>query len=164
MNKLIIIAALGENFELGKNNDLIWKVKEDLQFFKNKTMNHHILMGKNTFLSLPSLLVKRTHLVFSRTLQSDALPHQVILLKNLKEFYEYFNSISDDVYIIGGASLYKQFINEADLMYLTFFKATCQEADSYFPKFAEEDFVKTSLGEFANKSLTYKRVLYQRKS
>lgn len=49
MNKLIIIAALGENFELGKNNDLIWKVKEDLQFFKNKTMNHHILMGKNHF-------------------------------------------------------------------------------------------------------------------
>ena len=57
MGRLILIAAVGKNGELGKNNDLIWHIKEDMKFFKEKTINHHVLMGKNTFLSLPSILI-----------------------------------------------------------------------------------------------------------
>ena len=65
MGRLILIAALGKNGELGKNNDLIWHIKEDMKFFKEKTINHHVLMGKNTFLSLPSMLKNRTHIVLT---------------------------------------------------------------------------------------------------
>ena len=65
MGRLILIAAVGKNGELGKNNDLIWHIKEDMKFFKEKTINHHVLMGKNTFLSLPSMLKNRTHIVLT---------------------------------------------------------------------------------------------------
>ena len=52
MKKIKIIAAIGKNYELGKNNDLIWKLKEDLKFFRNETMNKTIVMGYKTFKSL----------------------------------------------------------------------------------------------------------------
>lgn len=65
MTKIIIIAAIGKNGELGKNNNLIWHLKEDLKFFKEVTTNHIIVMGYNTFKSLPCLLPNRTHIVLT---------------------------------------------------------------------------------------------------
>ena len=67
MKNLSLIAAIGKNRELGKNNDLIWKIKEDMQHFRNKTMNHPIVMGYRTYKSLPKLLPGRLHVVISRT-------------------------------------------------------------------------------------------------
>ena len=61
MKKLIVIAAIGKNNELGKDNDLIWHIKGDMNFFKENTINHHVVMGKNTFLSLPGMLKDRIH-------------------------------------------------------------------------------------------------------
>ena len=61
-----IIAAIGKNNELGKDNDLIWKIKDDLKFFKEKTMGHDIIMGRKTFESLPRLLQGRRHIVLTK--------------------------------------------------------------------------------------------------
>ena len=65
MVSIKIIAAIGKNNELGINNELIWHLKEDLKFFKEETMGHKIVMGYNTFLSLPKLLPGRTHIVLT---------------------------------------------------------------------------------------------------
>ena len=65
---LSIIAAIGKNGELGKNNDLIWKLKEDMKFFKTTTIGHTVVMGKNTYESLPKILPKK--LKFIRTLRT----------------------------------------------------------------------------------------------
>ena len=60
-----IIAAIGKNNELGKNNDLIWKFKEDMKFFKEITMGHPVVMGRKTFESLPNILTGRKNIVIS---------------------------------------------------------------------------------------------------
>lgn len=65
MSKLIIIAAIGKNNELGKDNDLIWTSKEDMKFFRETTTGHTIVMGRNTFDSLPKVLPNRTHIVLT---------------------------------------------------------------------------------------------------
>ena len=63
--KISLIACVGKNLELGKNNDLIWHLKGDMKFFKETTKGHHILMGRKTFQSLPKLLEDRKHLVLT---------------------------------------------------------------------------------------------------
>ena len=60
-----MIAAVGRNLELGKNNDLIWHFKEDMKFFKNTTMGHTVIMGRKTFESLPKALPGRKNIVLS---------------------------------------------------------------------------------------------------
>ena len=65
--KIKMIAAVGKNLELGYKNDLIWHFKEDMKFFKEKTLNHVVVMGDNTYLSLPKTLRNRTNIVLSKT-------------------------------------------------------------------------------------------------
>ena len=60
-----MIAAVGKNLELGKNNDLIWHFKEDMKFFKDTTMGHTVVMGRKTFESLPKALPCRKNIVIS---------------------------------------------------------------------------------------------------
>ena len=69
-----IIAAVGKNLELGKNNDLIWSIPEDLKFFRNVTNGHTIVMGRNTFDSLTKMLPNRKHIVLS---SRDDFPSEV---------------------------------------------------------------------------------------
>ena len=73
-----IIAAIGKNRELGKNNNLIWHLPNDLKFFKEVTSNHTIIMGRKTFDSLPRMLPNRKHIVLT---SSENLPSEV-------EFYK----------------------------------------------------------------------------
>ena len=161
MGKLILIAAVGKNGELGKNNDLIWHIKGDMKFFKEKTMNHHVLMGKNTFLSLPSMLKKRTHIVL--TSNKDISYENVIVLHSVDDALKYISSIYDDVYIIGGSKIYEEFIGYCDMMYLTEIDDECLDADCYFPKFSDLDYDKKIIEENKRNNPNYKFVLYKRK-
>ena len=65
--EIILIAAIGKNYELGKDNHLIWRISEDLDFFKKITMGKKIVMGRKTFESLPKMLPGRKHIVLSRS-------------------------------------------------------------------------------------------------
>lgn len=161
MNKLIIIAAIGKNGELGKDNDLIWHIKKDMKFFRNHTINHHILMGKNTFLSLPEMLKNRTHIVLSKS--DYKFPKEVIVINSIVEFENYRKTINDDIYIIGGAKVYSEFIDKADMMYLTEIDEECLDADVFFPKFKYEDYDKELLEINKENNITFKHVLYKKK-
>ena len=153
-----IIAAIGKNNELGKNNDLIWHLPNDLKFFKETTNNQIIVMGYNTFISLGRVLPNRIHVVLSY--QKIKLPEGIIQFNNLDSLKEYIKD--KDVFIIGGASLYQQFINEASKLYLTEIDAV-SDADVYFPNFDKNKYHKTILGENNDNGINYQHILYEKK-
>lgn len=160
MNKISLIAAIGKNFELGKGNDLIWRLPGDLNFFKNVTMGKEIVMGSKTFYSLPNLLPGRKHIVLTR--KNIEIP-EVLVMHSKEELIEYLKEIKKEVMIIGGASIYAQFIDIADKMYLTHIDAVCDEADAYFPKFNYNDWDSEILRTNSDSGISYKHVLYKRK-
>lgn len=153
-----IIAAIGKNNELGLNNDLIWHLPNDLKYFKEKTMNQTIVMGYNTFVSLGRVLPNRKHVVL--TFEKVRLPLDVIQFNNLEDLNNYIKD--KDVFIIGGASMYKQFIDKADRLYLTEIDDT-HEADVYFPNFDKNLFDKKILGTNSDNGINYTFTLYERK-
>lgn len=160
---LTLIAAIGKNNELGKNNDLIWRFKEDMKFFKQTTMGHHMIMGRKTFQSLPKLLDGRKHLVLTR---SDLeFPKEVDVYKSVEEFLDAYKDTEEEVFDIGGASIYKELLEYANKLYLTEIDAEDKEADAYFPQFNKEDFDKTELTHFKDEKtgIQYKHVLYKRR-
>ena len=129
--KLILIAAIGKNNELGRDNKLIWHIKEDMDYFRHVTSNHNILMGKNTFLSLPKKLPNRHHIIISRSL-SDI--DDVEIFRSVEDFLNKYSKIDEEVFIIGGGAIYKEFIDMVDVIHLTEIDETF-EADTFFPEF-----------------------------
>lgn len=160
MNTLSIIAAIGKNNELGYKNDLIWHLPDDLKFFKEKTTGKTIVMGYNTFLSLPKLLPNRKHIVLS----TDKLDiKDVTSFTNLDELIKFIKEIDEEVFIIGGASIYKQFINLVDKMYLTEVESEFKKADVYFPDFNKNEWERVELLENENNNIKFKHIEYRKK-
>lgn len=112
---MINIIVCKNNFDyIGKDNKMLYHIPKDLAFFKRKTVNHVIIMGRKTFESLPGLLPNREHWVITRDTSFNKARS--------------FNSIDDvleaidpnvDYYIIGGGEIYKQFMPYADCLYIT---------------------------------------------
>ena len=157
---LSLIAAIGKNYELGKDNQLIWRIKEDLKFFKDTTMGHPIVMGRKTFESLPRVLPGRKNIVIST---SEINNNEIEVYKNIRSFLVKYASLQDEIFVIGGASLYEQFINMANTMYLTLIDKEEKNADVYFPKFNIEDWNKQVLSFNKENDISYKHVKYIRK-
>jgi len=128
---LTIIVAAAENNAIGKNNDLIWHLSEDLKRFKSLTNGHHIIMGRKTFESFPKPLPNRTHIVISRQ-ENYHVPDGVILVNNLQDAIDAAKSDSQP-YIIGGGEIYKQALNLATKIELTRVHESF-EADTFFPE------------------------------
>ena len=155
-----IIAAIGKNNELGKNNDLVWRLKGDMKFFRDTTMGHPIVMGRKTFESLPKVLPGRKNVVITT---SEIKNNEIEIYKSIKEFLISYQNFNDDVFIIGGASIYEQFIDIAAKMYLTEIEASDKDADVYFPKFNINDWNREELINNQENSINFKHVLYKRK-
>ena len=160
MAKIIIIAAIGLNNELGKNNNLIWHLKEDLQFFKTMTNNHYIIMGYKTYLSLPKLLPNRKHIVLTHHKIDNP---DVQVFNDFSILLEYLNTLNEDVYIIGGASIYELFLPLANELLLTKIKAISEDADTYFPNFEENDYYVETLKNVWENNISYDHVLMRRR-
>ena len=159
--KISIIAAIGENNELGRNNDLIWHLPNDLKFFKSVTSGHTVLMGRNTFWSLPKVLPNRTNLVI--TDMDEDYPKEVVIYNSIESFMNDYRDKDEEVFIIGGASIYAQFIDKAEILYLTEVSASCPDASVYFPEFDKNDYDKSVVGENNDNGISYKHVLYKRR-
>lgn len=160
MGKLIIIAAKGRNNELGYNNHLIWNIKEDLQFFKSTTEYHSIVMGRKTYESLPHILSNRRHIVLTRN--GTDFPDEVLVCRDLKELKRVISEIDDDIYIIGGASIYAMFIDLADEMILTDIDDEYFCADAFFPKVHEKEWNSEITHDFKESNPPYLRKVYTR--
>jgi dihydrofolate reductase len=159
MKNITIIAAIGKNRELGKDNDLIWHLPNDLKFSKEVTTDHTIIMGRNTFDSLPKMLLNRKHIVLT---SREGLPKEVEVYKELKQILDKYKDIKEEIFIIGGASIYEQFLDYSDKLYLTEIDAE-EEASVYFPNFKRENYERQILKENQDNGISYKHVLYIKK-
>ncbi len=155
-----IIAAIGKNNELGKDNGLIWHLPNDLKFFKEKTMNKKMIMGSTTFYSLGRILPHRHHIVLD--FKND-YPEEVEVFNSMEDLLKKYKDVEEEIFIIGGASIYRQFVDLSDRMYLTEIDAECKDASVYFPTFNKEEWDKEILAENHDGDITYKHVLYKRK-
>ena len=160
---LSLIVAVGKNGEIGKNNDLIWRFKDDMKFFKEMTMGHHMIMGRKTFESLPKLLEGRKHLVLTRS--NLEFPEEVEVYKSVEDFLTTYKDNEEEVFDIGGATIYKELLDYANKLYLTEIDAEDKDADVYFPNFDKEEFDRHELTHFQDEKtgISYKHVLYKRR-
>ena len=130
-----IIAAVAKNRAIGYQNKLIYWLPNDLKRFKALTTGHTIIMGRNTFLSLPKgALPNRRNIVLSRS--SKVFPGCDVY-PSLEEALAHCAK-DKDIYIIGGASVYKQALAVADRLCLTEIDDTPAEADTFFPSYEDD--------------------------
>jgi len=131
---ITIIAAAGENNELGLKNDLVWHLPDDFKRFKSLTTGHHIIMGRKTFESFPKPLPNRVHIVITRN--KNYHPEGVIVVYSMEKA---LNIAKDDPqsFIIGGGEIYKLGLEVADKIELTRVHKNF-EADTFFPEIPSE--------------------------
>lgn len=130
-----LIVAVDENWAIGYQNNLLYHIKEDLKRFKNLTTGHIIVMGRKTLESMPKSapLPNRTNVVLS----SNALPSTVVACHSMDELREYLKKQDDDIYIIGGESIYRKLIDYCALAEVTKIYAKKPAVDAYFPNLDE---------------------------
>ncbi|WP_323788441.1 dihydrofolate reductase [Psychroserpens sp.] len=131
-SELTIIVAAGENNAIGKDNDLIWHLSDDLKRFKLLTNGHHIIMGRKTFESFPKPLPNRIHIVITRQKDYKA-PDGVIIVNNLEDAIDAAKN-DNQPFIIGGGEIYKQSMDLAYKIELTRVHSNFENADTYFPE------------------------------
>lgn len=158
--KLTMIAAIGKNNELGKDNKLLWHLPQDMKFFREQTKGHTIVMGRKTFESLPGLLPHRHHIVISRS--HPDLPKEVEVFDSPDAFIEAYQDTEEEIFVIGGAMIYKEFLPCAYRLLLTEIDQD-YDADAFFPKFDQEDYTKTILTDITEEGVHYHHVEYLRK-
>ena len=130
MKPISIIVAIAENNAIGKDNRLLWHLPEDLKRFKRITKGHKIIMGKNTYFSLPKRpLPDRVSVVL--TDQPGELIDTCQMAYSIDEVLSKCDDEQEN-FIVGGASVYKQFLPYAQKLYITWVKAVF-EADTFFP-------------------------------
>ena len=161
MKNITMIAAIGKNRELGKDNNLIWPIKEDLKFFKEQTMGKPVAMGMRTLESLPKLLPGRKHIVL--TTKNRELDPQIVVVHSVEELLKYIEEYQDEVMIIGGARVYSEMLEHADKVILTEIEAEDKEADAFFPEFNKEEYNCEELCSHEENGLKYQHKVYTKK-
>ena len=153
-----MIAAVGKNLELGKNNDLIWHFKEDMKFFKDTTMGHTVVMGRKTFESLPKALPGRKNIVISSNAEYQAQGATVVT--SVEEALQIADN--EEVFVIGGGKIYAEFLPYADKLYLTEIDAECTDADTYFPQFNKSEYIKEIINYYDIDGVEFYHVVYKK--
>ena len=163
MKEISIIVAVAKNNAIGKDNKLLWHLSEDLKRFKKLTSGHYIIMGKNTYYSLPKRpLPNRTHIILT-----DVPGEQIddcIMAYSIEEAISKMDPVNEN-FIIGGASIYRQFLPHANKLYITWVHESF-EADTFFPDVDEKEWKVVSKEDFLEpvekNPLSYSYVIYRR--
>jgi dihydrofolate reductase len=131
-----IVVATAEDNVIGKDNQLIWHLPADLKHFKHLTMGHPILMGRKTYESIGKPLPGRTTIIITR--QKDYQVEGCIVVHSVKDAIEKGLQLDQDIYIIGGAEIYKQALPFTDTIELTKIHHSF-DGDTYFPDINDEE-------------------------
>jgi len=134
-----LIVAVDRNWAIGYQNKLLISIPEDMRFFRDETMNKVVVMGKNTLESFPGgrLLKNRTNIVIA--LEQNYQAEGAIVVHSIPEALEEIKKYNtEDVYIIGGASIYSQMLDYCDVAHITMIDYAYQ-ADTYFPNLDERE-------------------------
>lgn len=141
-----IIAAIGKNRELGKNNALLWHIPGELPRFKKITTGHPIIMGRKTFESIGRILPNRTNVIITRDREGflqmanskwQMDPKQLIVVSSLEQAIEEAKKAegNDEIFIIGGGQIFEQALPLTDKLYLTLVDQAF-DADTFFPDYS----------------------------
>ena len=138
-----IVVVIDNNNAIGKDNNLLCHLPNDLKHFKNITLNHSIIMGRRTLEAMPNgaALPKRTNIVLTTNVKAQY--ENCLVLHSLPEVWEYCKK-EDEIFFIGGEQIFNAVIDDVDKLYITHIHHTFQDADTYFP---EIDFDKWELIE-----------------
>ena len=161
-----IIAAVAENGAIGRNNNLLWHIGEDLKYFKMVTMGHPVIMGRKTFESIGRPLPGRRNIVVSKSAgfnnpnveKAEDLDE---LLKSLRR------KRKEEYFIMGGASIYASAMQYAHKLYITRIFAKAEDADAFFPEIEEKTWTvleKSSVLHDAENNIDFQFIVYGRKA
>ena len=133
--RITIIAAIASNHALGKDNQLLWHLSEDLKFFKRTTQNHPIIMGRKTYDSIGRPLPNRTNIIVSKQMKNGDIAGCIIVNSLAQAIEAARQTDTDELFVIGGAQIYAQAMNEnlSDRLLLTEVKQNF-DADAFFPE------------------------------
>ena len=141
-----MIVAVDEKRAIGKDNKLLWSIPDDLKRFKALTTGHAVIMGENTYHSIGRPLPNRTNIVM--TLDKKLVLPGCLVVHSLKEALAAAReNEQEEIFVIGGASIYRQFLPETERLYLTMVLGE-HEADTFFPDYS--DFTKVVSAEKKN--------------
>jgi dihydrofolate reductase len=133
---LSLIVAATTNNVIGKNNDLPWRLPNDMKYFKNTTWGMPVIMGRKTFESMTEPLAGRTNIVITR--QTNWKPEGAVVVNNLSDaLFVAKDADSKEVFVIGGGEIFKDAIKKADRIYMTRIH-TIIDGDAYFPEIEEK--------------------------
>ena len=199
-----LISAIGRNREIGKNQNLIFHVKDDMKFFRETTKGHKVVMGRATWKSLPGKLKDRKNIVITRSdpkslekpaqapapiqispdthstatqVSSDAhfastrispdtrteinstiAPDEIV--SNLDSFIKANQDSEEEIFIIGGGTIYSAFLSYARHLYLTEIDASVEDADTFFPQFDKSKYRRTIIKKGSDHGINYSIVKY----
>ncbi len=164
MKQISIIVAIASNHAIGKDNDLLWHISADLKRFKEITKGHYVVMGKRTYFSLPVRpLPGRTNMVIT-----DVEGEQIdncLMAYSIEDAVQKMDDKQEN-FIIGGGSVYRQFLPLADKLYITRVHKDF-EADTFFPEISSDEWElteKTDVTDDDQNDFTYSFEVYKRKS
>jgi len=158
-----IIVAIAENNAIGKDNTLLWKLSADLKRFKKITTGHTVIMGRNTFLSLPKGALPERKNVVITNIENEQFPG----CETVYSIEEAMASLEEDevAFVIGGGMVYRQFLPHARKLYITKVHSTF-EADTFFPEFNYDEWIEVERESHESDSKNeypFSFIVYERK-
>lgn len=157
--KISIISAIAKNRGIGKNNDLLYKIPDDLKRFRSITSGHPVIMGERTYYSIGKPLPDRLNIVLTKNPELNI--KGVTMCGGIEEAIKVAaDSDKDEIFFIGGGMIYRESITFADRLYLTLIDAE-PEADTFFPDFSD---FKTLISEETGcyQDINYKYIILER--
>lgn len=165
-NTISLIVAIAKNFAIGKDNQLLWKIRDDLKLFKQTTEGHVVIHGRKSFESVGKPLPNRTNIIITRNPNYKA--EGVFVVHSLKEAIELGNKLEQkgELFILGGAEIYKQSLELVNRMYISHVETSREDADTFFPevdlsnwrKIKSQTFNASDVNEFGFEFCVYEKV------
>ena len=160
-----IIVAIADNNAIGKDNELLWHISEDLKFFKRQTLGWPVIMGRKTFESIGRALPGRVNIVISRGFSTG---EEVAVAGSLEEAFKIAESTNlEKCFVMGGGQIYSQALQKADRLVVTHVHTVIEDADTFFPPIDPEVWTVSQRSELftdEETGYTYEFVEYVRLS
>lgn len=160
-----LIVAVTKDYAIGKNNDMLFHLKKDLSYYKEKTLNKVVVMGKHTYFSIPNRPLKnRINVVL--TTDYNFKEEGIVVVHNFNELFNFLkNYNTDDIFISGGATLYNKLLNYCNFAYVTEIDAI-KEADTFITNISQNKNFKEifSSENICENRINYKFKVYKNKN
>ena len=157
---LNLIVAKAKNNAIGKSGKIPWNIPEELQYFKEKTINSVVIMGRKTYESIGKPLDQRINIIISNN--NVFSEENCFTVKSLDEAISLAKRFDKEIFIIGGERLYKEAIDIVDRMYITEVFVDVKEADAFFPEIDKTKFDIT-YGKVLGNDIKYRKDVYVRR-